>query len=610
MKNIFSKLLSAAVIAGMGFGMTSCDLEFSPKGYYTEKNFWTERDQYIGFITALQNQFRANYPTQVLFSAGELRAGSLWLGALPDGSGSADEKIIQNMYTQSDAQFSTFGGWYGFIANLNELLWQIDNQDGILDENTADGIRAIAYGWRAYSFFQMYRMYGGLPLRLEPDVMHGDYVPENLYMARSTAEETLAQIKKDIAASLECFGKSTYAFNVGPAVYSWTKGATELLAGQVYLWSAKVETGDHKPTAASADADVATAKTYFNNVLTNYGYELQKDFYNIWLTPANKESIFSVCYSSLADKTYYGSQTNFNWSRVTGAAGDAFWSTWDDDGWGKLTDGTANRFGRWATKDADGKVTQRNSKVWDHFSLGVQRYMFKNALYFQFDAQDHRGDAFYPVYRLTDAQRDLGIKLLDDFDPKKYEIAGTFVIKFRYSEVEGSQYYVCRVDMPLLRLPDAILGMAECCNYQGDNAGVETYINKLRERAYAENWDAATYGYHAGTFAENESAILREVDKEFYLEGRRWWALRQLTTVKNGKQTDHLVFQPQGCVGYGLDPAVNKWMTENNNEAIQTATAVLQTNWEYKLLWPLNSSLLGADPLLVQNPGYEADDEE
>ena len=70
-----------------------------------------------------------------------------------------------------------------------------------------------------------------------------------------------------------------------------------MLAGEVYLWSGKVETGDHKANAA----DVATAATYFNNVINNYGFDLQDDFYSVWTKPHNKESIFSVFYSSEND---------------------------------------------------------------------------------------------------------------------------------------------------------------------------------------------------------------------------------------------------------------------------------------------------------------------
>lgn len=580
---------------------SSCsdELDLYPNSYYTPETFWQDASQFEGFITAIQNQFRG-FTSQILFDQGEIRAGGLYLGTLADGSGSANEVYVQNQYDATNAQFSTFGGYYGFIANLNELIYRIDNQEDILDENTATGLKAIAYGWRAYCYFQMYRMYGGLPLRLEPDVILGNYNPEELYMARSTAEETLAQIKSDIATSLTYFNSSTYSIDKGN--YCWTKAATELLAGQVYLWSGKVATGDH----AATPADVTTAKTYFSNVLNNYGYSLQKDFYNIWLVPQNKESIFATCYSSMADLTFYGTQTNFNWSRVTGAAGGSVWSTMAADGYGRLADGQANRFGYVGTVSADGKYSQTNSANWNHFSLGVQRYQYKNALYFQFDQEDQRIDAFYPVYSVTDQQQAMGITHLDDFDPTQYTMKGSFIIKFRYSEVEGYQYWQCCVDMPLLRLPDAILGLAECCNYAGDNDGVKTYINMLRERAYGDNWDEATYGYTPGSFKDNEVAILHESDKEFVLEGRRWFDLRRLTTVKGGTQLDHLVFQPEGCIGYGLPVASSPWMVENDGTPCATSTAVLQSSWEYRLLWPLNTALLGADPLLEQNPGYDS----
>ncbi len=51
------------------------------------------------------------------------------------------------------------------------------------------------------------------------------------------------------------------------------------------------------------------------------------------------------------------------------------------------------------------------------------------------------------------------------------------------------------------------------------------------------------------------------------MEGHRWWDLRRLTLVKDGAQTDHLVFQPQGCIGYGLNPVDNAWMVENDGSS-------------------------------------------
>ncbi|MBD5308671.1 MAG: RagB/SusD family nutrient uptake outer membrane protein [Bacteroides sp.] len=605
MKNIFSKVALATVVAGAGLSVSSCsnELDLTPVNWYVDGTFWTEKSQYEGFIYAISNMFRSNYPTQILFTAGDVRAGGLYVGTLADGSGSDAADYIQNLYDASHCQFSTFGGWYGFIGNLNELIYRAEGySEGILDDKTRDGLLAMAYGMRAFSYFQMYRMYGGLVLRLEPDVILGDYTPTNLYKARSTAQETLNQIKSDIDKSLSLFQSSGYTFQSGTKDYYWTKAATEMLAGQVYLWSGKVTTDDH----AANPADVAVAKTYFANVLNNYGFALQKDFYSIWTVPHNKESIFSVCYSSLTDKTFYGLQTNFNWARTTGAATGSYWSVMDDNTYGKLDNGQANLWGYWPTdpNSPSGKVATRYSNMWQHFSLGVHRYMYKNSLFFQFDAKDSRGDAFYPVYERTAQQEAMGMNHLTDFNPNDYKMMGTFVIKFRYSEVENYQYWQARVDMPIYRLPDAILGLAECANYEGNNAEVETYINMLRQRAYGSDWNVAEYGYNAGSFKDNEVAILQESDKEFYLEGRRWWNLRRLTTVKGGSQTDHLVFQPEGCIGWGLPVASSPWMIENDGTVCETATPVLTTAWEYKLLWPIDQTLLNSDPEVKQNPGY------
>lgn len=76
--------------------------------------------------------------------------------------------------------------------------------------------------------------------------------------------------------------------------------------------------------------------------------------------------------------------------------------------------------------------------------------------------------------------------------------------------------------------------------------------------------------------------------------------------MKNGAQSDHFVFQPQGCIGYGLDPVENSWMVDVNGDPIETTTPVLNgtTQDEHLLLWPIDATLLSSDPKIEQNPGY------
>ncbi len=599
--NKYIKTLTIGLMAGAGVLTTSCNLDYKPIDNFSANSFWGSQTEYEGFITAISNQFRSNNAQNVLFNAGELRSGVFELATI-DGSGIINNEPIQNLYDADHTQFSTFGGYYGFIANINELIYRCNNTD-VLSDKVKNGLLGMAYGYRAFSYFQMYRMYGGVVLRTEPDVILGEYEANKLYKGRSSAEQTLKQIKDDIAKSLEYFGQTDYVYKSASKDYYWTKAASEMLAGEVYLWSGKVSTDDHEANAA----DVTIAATYFNNVINNYGFALQDDFYSVWTTPHNSENIFSVCYSSENDGTYYNYPSYYLlWARTTGSSYNNYWSDMDQEGWGHVK-GVANRFGTW-TDAATG--TTSDIEIWGQTSFGPCRYTYKNSLYYQFDEKDSRIDMFYPQWNLTDEERENGVSRLDNFDPKDgvHKLAGTFVCKFRPTIPSGSTTYQMVVDMPIYRLAMAYLYAAECANYTGDNASVKKYLDLIRERAYGENWDADTYGYTAGSFRDNENAIMREWDKEFVAEGQRWWNLRRLTAVKGGTQKDHFVFQPEGCLGYGLDTANNPWMVDINGNIVETNVPVLNgtSQDEHLLLWPLDKTLLGSDTELAdqQNPGY------
>ncbi len=603
--NKYIKSLAVGLVAGTSFLTTSCELDFKPVDYFGASSFWGSQTEYEGFITALSNQFRANYPSNILFNAGELRAGVMEMATI-DGSGIASPNVIENTYSEAQCQFNNFGGYYGFIGNLNELIYQCNNTE-VLSDEVKNGLLGIAYGWRAYCYFQMYRMYGGLVLRLEPDVILGQYDATQLYRGRSSAEETLKQIKEDIRLSLEYFGQTSYVYKKDAKDYYWTKAATEMLAGEVYLWSGKVSTDDHQPTPDESNEDVKKAAGYFDNVINNYGFDLMNDYFSVWTEPHNTESIYSICYSSENDGTYYNYPTYYLlWAQKTGAAYTAYWSTMDKEGWGRVK-GVANRFGKWYNPET-GKASDID--IWGECNFGPMRYTYKNSLYYQYDEADSRIDMFYPQYRLTAEERENNVQYLENFDPTDgvHPLAGTFVCKFRPKIPAGSTSYQFLNDQPIYRLALAYMYAAECANYLGDNGKVEKYINAIRKRAYGENWDETKYGYKAGDFAENENAIMREKDKEFVMEGQRWWDLRRLTVKKGGTQKDHFVFQPQGCLGYGLDTAANPWMVDINGDLVETNVPVLNgtTQGEHLLLWPIDNATLNSDPELTdqQNPGY------
>ncbi len=601
MNKIFNKFAAVAAVSALVLGASSCAdvLDLKPIDWPASGMYWKSQKEFQINIFANSNMVRDRTP-DVLFWAGELRSGSFTTDLI-NASGALNVDYIANSYDVSHAQFSTFGGWYGLVANVNELIKQANLAgEDIFTDNVRNGILGIAHGWRAYAYFQMYRMYGGVPLRLEPEVQEGETDPTKLYKARATAEETLAQIKSDIAKSLDCFNNTTWIpSSNADKDYYWTKAATEMLAGEVYLWSGKVTTEDHQANAA----DVTTAKGYFENVINNYGFSLVKDFFSIWTTPHNSEFIYSICYSNQQDGATFSSyQAQMVNSQAGGNYATDGWTNIAANGLGVRKDGAVSWYNRYTT--ATGQAGALYT-IWNNWAPSPNRYMYKNAMYYQFDDNDIRKDIFWGVWEISDYERDMDIRYIPNFDPTTHKMLGSFSMKFKPDLIPSwSKNYIWNNDQAIYRLPLAYLYLAEIANYEGDNAGVVKYINMVRERAYGDNWDEATYGYKAGSFRENEYAILLEKNKEFVMEGQRWWDLRRLTAVKGGSQTDHFVFQPESCIGFGLDPIANPWMVEGNGVPIETATPLLSTSEEYKLLWPINAALLASDPLIKQNPGY------
>lgn len=123
-------------------------------------------------------------------------------------------------------------------------------------------------------------------------------------------------------------------------------------------------------------------------------------------------------------------------------------------------------------------------------------------------------------------------------------------------------------DYIFYRLPWVYLSLAEIANMEGNNADVEKYINLVRKRAYATNWDEATYGYTAGSFTDNELAIFNEKNKEFN-PGRHnaGGIYDRMTLTKGGK---HLVFCKEASLD-GINPVLNESVA-------------------YKVLWPLDKN--------------------
>lgn len=124
----------------------------------------------------------------------------------------------------SDAPYKGEYWMYDKIYTLNVLLNGIDG--GSLPEATRNQIKAQALFLRAYQYFQMVKIYGGVPLILTPQNRHDD-----LYVTRNTAKECIEQIVKDLDDAAKALPSIWGTEDFGRI----TKGAAMAFKGRVLL---------------------------------------------------------------------------------------------------------------------------------------------------------------------------------------------------------------------------------------------------------------------------------------------------------------------------------------------------------------------------------------
>lgn len=502
MKRVTSTIIYSLLVASSGMLYTSCSdkLDLAPIDYYGSGSYWQTEAHVVGYMDGIHKHLRdATFQHTLIW--GEARGGSLIsTGTSADGMGMLYGDIkLQNFDEDHTGGIKNFGDIFGRLTNINLFIARV-TEATYMDDAAKGYYLGQAYGLRAFYFFDLYRTYGGVPLRLTAEVVEGVIDPNVLYMARSTPKAVMDQIKSDLEASMKYFGdnNSFDPYSRGNNKGYWSKAATESLMGEVYLWISKVSTDDD----VASEANLEIAKTHLQNVVNNYGLKMLDNFSSVFDAKdgkGNNEVIFAVRY---AESEADNNNKLFTYSMLTGSTKDYYQSNGE-----KFLD--ALNIG----------------------NTGSQQLEYKHELYNSFDEADTRRDAtFIASYSKSEENNELTLR-------------GTHVRKnIGYVNSQGNRIY-CG-DYIIYRLPLIYLMLAEIENMKGGN--VAQYINLVRQRAYGSNWNEATYGYKNSDFTSNELAILHEKDKEFIQEGQRWWDLRRMTLTKGGK---HLVFCKEGNIG-------------------------------------------------------------
>ncbi|HEY1113897.1 MAG TPA: RagB/SusD family nutrient uptake outer membrane protein [Chitinophagaceae bacterium] len=518
------KILLSITLVALLVSFNACNkLDLAPEDYFGSGNFWKNTAQVDGAMIGLHSQLRDFQFT--FYALGELRGGTLKEGTGATGSSSLNSgALIRQDIRESAPGISSWAGLYRPIFDVNNFIFQVEKATYLSDTNKSYFL-GQAYGLRAFYYFHLYRTFGRVPLATEPKVLANmPTSADQAYLPRAkTEKEVLDFIKSDVEKSVTSFNGD---FTNKAQKALWSLGATLMLKAEVYLWSAKVKIDGAAPTTTSTD--LAAAREALELVIPKYS--LQSNYANVFAynQKGNNEIILALRYAAGESTNFYGQflyQASDNMTNFVDATGAAL--------------------------PADPLLLAGGG--------AIIRYEYKYGLFEKYDtAFDKRARATFL-----------------DFYRKPVTSATKFILlrKFLGTVVDGKRSF--SEDVPIYRLAEAYLMLAEVKNKQGQSPATEMDI--IRKRAYGVSPFPA---FISGSFEENELAILAERDKELVGEGKRWYDLRRMQDASG----EPLAFRKDLPLVGVLDKA-----TET-----------------HKLLWPIDRATLTGDETLKndQNPGY------
>ncbi|MEO6868360.1 MAG: SusD family outer membrane lipoprotein NanU [Ginsengibacter sp.] len=467
MKNNIIKIFTGAALVLLTFSCAK-KLDLAPVSSITDENFWQSPEQVATFVNGVNARFRNN--TAQFISLGELRAdifgtdpgsNSVFTGEATQGV----ERAWLNTLDPDAAGVSGFGGFYSNINQINLLINKL-NTINVVSPGDKNYYLGLAYGMRAFYYFQLVRSWGDVIIQKEPttsiDIAH-------LAKAASSAADVLKFIKEDITASENSFGND-FSFRQNKGY--WSKSATLMLKAEVYLWTSY---------RGGGAGDATVAKTALTTIQTNVPtLSLLPVFSNVFeaTNKGNAEIIFAIRFglneASLPIAGTFLPQSGLIANFYDSAGNRQFNSTTDN--WG-----------------------------------GLLRAPILISTFRRFDDNDTRKWAtIQPAYNKVGGN---------------YVIAGAFVSKYKGEQAAGSRTY--SNDFPIYRYADLLLLLAEAKIILGQDPSNE--INLVRARAYGSNYNPAVQGYpNQAIDANPKEALLEERYKEFIFEGKRWYDLRRM----------------------------------------------------------------------------------
>jgi len=579
-----TKYIKYAAAALMAVSLTACE-DWLDSESYTQSNtanFPTTMEDADMLVTAIYANLNhaASKPLSSYLLTSEIASDDRFGGGYTYG----EQNAIEHLMVFNDTQFDFL--WkihYRGIYRANTAIEGITRlQETATDKEMANQLLGESYFLRAYYYYELAEIFGGVPLITS--------TTQEINAPRAEADEIWAQVGNDLVQAISLMSGKKY--NEFVEAGHATKWAAEALLARAFLFYTGFYQKENMPLTEGKSLSKAEVINYIDDCVQNSGHALIGDFRNLWAYTneytvddyaytkgmtgldgqplhwagnSNAEEVFAVKFMNFCGY-YYPYQEGYSNYFVPffGFCG----SNGNED---TFPFGNGNGFGPVAPS------------LWDEWQASEPNDLrLKASILRVEDEIDMTKFSSSAVTGQLEATNLYGKKMIPVLSYAAYQKQGTWVNSIfwaAYPEFDKANNYGMTQwgghfqDLMIIRFADVLLMQSEL---KGDADG----MNKVRARA-----GLAPVNYSL-------EALQRERRHELCLEGLRWGDIRRWHIAETALKTqDNTTLENAGKV-----------VVQRNGRYAERYAA---TNGFFPI--PLAQIQL-SNGVLTQNPGWETAD--
>lgn len=581
----YSLKIATACVMLLAF-TASCQTDFlerRPLTEISELDVWTDPNLTRGFVTRMYDQMDHGFAEMMIasltdesrfihdYSSARVLEGNIG----PDEHGAA-------------WNFANWGKFYTVIRNTNMFLENVADVP-FSNETDKNQMTGEVYFQRAYNYFSLLRMYGGVPIIARTYGL--DDEEEILSVSRNTFEETVDFIVEDLEQAITLLSE-----DAGRGLAD--KSAARALKSRVLLYAASDlynKPGNTNALVGYTGGDRAArwtaAKNAASEIIQSARYELYQpgdsaaeNYANIFLAKGHQETIFAKLFDrellGTSHDLYNGPNGYNNWGGNVPIQNmvDAY----------QMVDGST--FSWTNTAHAAAPYENRDPRFYATILYNGASWKQRGANGIGLDPEGVIQTAQFEYWDGSSVQTRWGLDSRNGpIENWNGSYSGYYLRKFMDINLDA-QFIRGEQDFIFFRYAEILLNYAEACIELGQDAEAKMYLKMVRERA---GMPGADVDAASGNALRQLYRYERRVELAF--EGHRFFDARRWMTAEVDFDKPAQGIQIYGKLQPDRETLVYEYTVFNmQNRAFPTKM--------YFMPVPINE--IRINPNLAQNPEY------